>query len=105
MFLINDYIFAGYQFARQAFINAYLHHPLQDSIDMLKIIVQDYAVSRLAHLLLLSYNEPYMCIHVIQYLMPCDIAKNAWYFTTPINILLFSSFLELILFFFPFLLH
>lgn len=22
-----------------------------------------------------------MCIHVIQYLMPCDITKNAWYFT------------------------
>lgn len=52
IFLINDYIFAGYQLARQAPVNACLHYPLQDSIGMLKIIVknQDYTVLRMPDL-------------------------------------------------------
>lgn len=49
-FLINYYIFAGYQLSRQGLVNSCLHHPLQDSIVMLNIIVQDYAILRLAHL-------------------------------------------------------
>lgn len=71
MFLINYYTFAGYQLARQALVNICLHHPLQDNISMLKIIVknQDYAVLKLAYL---HYYDTMSTICVF-------MQSNTWY--------------------------